>query len=233
MPEPEQQSTMAANIPFLFYDVIGRMFPGGFLIMGAFLSSLRFLPFYCLDSFGLSALIFAAISSFLGFILGALSNLLVEKMIWGHYWPFNLDRLSKFLGIENIAFLKTQFQLQFGSEPKDGSLNESSFLCAYYGWKINPNLGTMQGRWDSDLLAAQSFVLVSVVLIAMAVMEGFIVDFDLFLIVWLIVLAIIFCGSCLAFNYHRKKRVYGRFGLFLALSSHAHDTIKPSSATTT
>ena len=251
MPEPEQQSTMAANIPFLFYDVIGRMFPGGFLIIGAFLSSLRFLPFYCLDSYlkatkvsetsvgfatlvvGLSALIFAAISSFLGFILGALSNLLVEKMIWGHYWPFNLDRLSKFLGIENIAFLKTQFQLQFGSEPKDGSLNESSFLCAYYGWKINPNLGTMQGRWDSDLLAAQSFVLVSVVLIAMAVMEGFIVDFDLFLIVWLIVLAIIFCGSCLAFNYHRKKRVYGRFGLFLALSSHAHDTIKPSSATTT
>jgi hypothetical protein len=240
MPESEQQSTVVANIPFLFYDVIGRMFPGGFLIIGAFLSSLRFLPLYCFDPYlktakvsetsvgfatlalGLAVLIFAVTSSFLGFILAALSNVLVEKMIWRHRSPFNLVGLSKFLGIANIGFLKTQFALQFGSEPTDGSLNESSFLCAYYGWKINPNLGTMQGRWDSDLLAAQSFVLVSAALVVMAVVEGFIVGFDLFLIVWLIVLTIILCGSCLAFNYHRKKRVYGRFGLFLALSSHAH-----------
>jgi hypothetical protein len=247
MPESEQQSAVVANIPFLFYDVIGRMFPGGFLIIGAFLSSLRFLPFYCLDSclkatkvsetsvgfatlvIGLAVLIFAVTASFLGFILAALSHVLVER-IWRRCSPFNLDGLSKFLGIENVGFLKTQFQLQFGSEPKDGSLNESSFLCAYYGWKINPNLGTMQGRWDSDLLAAQSFVLVSVVLIVMAFVEGFIAGFELFLIVWLIVLAIILCGSCLAFNYHRKKRVYGRFGLFLALSSHAHDEPKPPQA---
>jgi ABC-type multidrug transport system fused ATPase/permease subunit len=240
MPEPDQQSTVTANIPFLFYDVIGRMFPGGFLIIGTFLSSLHFLPSYCFDCclkatkvsetsvgfatlvIGLAVLLFAATSTFLGFILAALSNVLVEKMIWRRCNPFDLKGLSKFLGID-IAFLKTQFQLQFGSDPKDDSLNQSSFLCAYYGWKINPNLGTMQGRWDSDLLAAQSFVLVSVALIAMAAIEGFIVGFDLFLIVWLIVLAIILCGSCLAFDYHRKKRVYGRFGLFLALSSHAHD----------
>jgi hypothetical protein len=240
MPESEQQSAVVANIPFLFYDVIGRMLPGGFLIIGAFLSSLRFLPFYCFDPYlktakvsetsvgfatlalGLAVLIFGVTSSFLGFILAALSNVLVEKMIWRRRSPFNLQGLSKFLGIENIRFLKTQFSLQFGSEPKDGSLNESSFLCAYYGWKINPNLGTMQGRWDSDLLAAQSFVLVSAALIVMALAEGFIGGgFDLFLIVWLVVLAIILCGSCLAFNYHRKKRVYGRFGLFLALSSRA------------
>lgn len=241
MPESERQDTVAPNIPFLFYDVIGRMFPGGFLIIGAFLSSLRLLPLCCFDYclkvikgsetsvgfatliIGLAVLIFAVTSSFLGFILAALSNVVVEKMIWRRCSPFDLKGLSKFLGIENIAFLKTQFQLQFGSEPKDGSLNESSFLCAYYGWKINPNLGTMQGRWDSDLLAAQSFVLVSAALFASTVFEGIIVGFDLFLLVWLIILAIILCGSCLAFNYHRKKRVYGRFGLFLALSSHAHD----------
>lgn len=240
MPESERQ-TVVANIPFLFYDVIGRMFPGGFLIIGGFLSSLHFLPFYCFDSWlktskvseisvgfatlviGLSVLIFAVSSSFLGFVLGALSNILVEKMIWRRCSPFDLKGLGKFLGIDNLGFVKTQFQLQFGSEPQDGSLNESSFLCAYYGWKVNTNVGAMQARWDSDLLAAQSFVLVSVILIAMAVIEGVVAGFDLFLIVWLIVLTIILSGSCLAFNYHRKKRVYGRFGLFLALSSHAHD----------
>jgi hypothetical protein len=102
-------------------------------------------------------------------MLAALSNVLTEKMIWRRCSPFDLKGLSEFLGIENIAFLKNQFLIQFGSEPKDGSLNESSFFCAQYCWKINPSLGAMQGRWDSDLLAAQSFVLVSVVVIAMAV----------------------------------------------------------------
>jgi hypothetical protein len=49
MAEPEQQTTVVTNIPFLFYDVIGRMFPGGFLILGAVLSSQRFLPLYYFD----------------------------------------------------------------------------------------------------------------------------------------------------------------------------------------
>jgi hypothetical protein len=133
-----------------------------------------------------------------------------------------LDGLRDFLGIDNVAFLKSQFQIQFGSEPQDGSLNESSFLCAYYGWKISLTLGAMQGRWDSDLLAAQSFVLVSLILILLVIAEALILGFDLFMIVWLAVLGFILSGSCLGFNYQRKKRVYGRFGLFLALSNSPH-----------
>jgi hypothetical protein len=242
MSDPGQESNnVVGNIPFFFYDVIGRMFPGGFLIIGAIVSCLHLLPLYCFDPYlkslkasetsvgfaslviGLAVLILAAISTFLGFILAALSNLLVEKMIWRKCSPFNLKGLSEFLGIENLDTLKKQFLTQFGSEPKNGSLNESSFLCAYYGWKMNPGLGSMQGRWDSDLLAAQSFVLVSVILILMTLIEGGIVGFDLFICLWLAALAFICCGSCLAFNYHRKKRVYGRFGLYLALSNPALD----------
>ncbi len=240
MAEAEQQTTVVTNIPFLFYDVIGRMFPGGFLILGTILSSQRFLPFYYFDCMlkqtehsemslgvaslfvGLGFLLFAATSTFLGFILAALSNLLIERQIWKRLWPLNLNGLSKFLGLENIKFLKSQFQVQFGSEPKDDSLNESSFLCAYYGWKVSPTLGAMQGRWDSDLLAAQSFVLVTLILILVSIAEGVSVGFDLYSKVWLIVLTLILWGSCLAFNYHRKKRVYGRFGLFLALSNSPH-----------
>ncbi len=247
MPESEQESKLVANIPFLFYDVIGRMFPGGFLIVGAALSSLHLLPWYCVDSFlkltevsetsaglatlvvGLVVLIFAVGSTFFGLILGPLSHLLVERT-WRRFSPLNLAGLSGFLGIENTDFVKKQFLSQFGSEPKDGSLNQSSFLCAYYGWRINPTLGAMQGRWDSDLLAVQSFVLVSTVLIAMSAAEGIIVGFDLFLIVWLIVLGVIWSGSCLAFNYDRKKRVYGRFGLFLALRSHPRDGVEATPA---
>jgi hypothetical protein len=240
MPEPEQQTTGIANIPFLFYDVIGRMFPGGFLILGTILSAHRFLPLYYFDCIlkqtkasevslgvatlvtGLAVVLFAATSTFFGFVLAALSNGLVEKQIWRRFAPLTLVGLKDFLGVDNIEFLKSQFQIQFGSEPQDGSLNESSFLCAYYGWKISPTLGAMQGRWDSDLLAAQSFVLVSLMLILLVVAELLILGCDFFLIVWLAVLGFILCGSCLAFSYHRKKRVYGRFGLFLALSNSPH-----------
>jgi hypothetical protein len=243
MSDSEQDSKVVANIPFLFYDVIGRMFPGGFLILGAALSSYRFLPLYCFDPYlkglkvsetsvgfatliiGLAVLMFAAISTFLGFILAALSNVLVEKILWGKR-PFNLDGMSKFLGIENLETLKKRFLVQFGSEPKNGSLNESSFLCAYYGWRVNPGLGAMQGRWDSDLLAAQSFVLVSMLLSLMTIAEGWIVGFNLFIIVWLTTLVFIGLGSCLAFNYHRKKRVYGRFALYLAVSSPPLDKVE-------
>jgi hypothetical protein len=243
MPEQEEGSKVVANIPFLFYDVIGRMFPGRFLIAGACLSWLHFLPLYWFDShlmqskfsetsvgfatlaIGLAILIFAVTSTFLGFVLAALSNLFVEKLM-RYFSPYNMDGLVVFLGIENIAFLKTQFLNQFGAMPKDDSLNDSSFLCVYYCWKFNPTLGAMQGRWDSDLLAAQSSVLVSAVLIAMGAYEGRIVGFDLLLEVWLTILGVIFWGSFLAFKYHRKKRVYGRFGLFLTLAGPPHDKVE-------
>lgn len=244
MPDSQQETKLIANIPFLFYDVIGRTFPGGFLLIGLFLTFHRLLPLYCFDLdlkgiknsessvgfaalvMGLAVLMFAFVSTFLGFVIAALSNLLIEKLIWSHCSPFNLKGLSEFLGLENIAILKTQFLNQFGSEPKDDSLNQSSFLCAYYSWKINPNLGAMQGRWDSDLLAAQSFVLVSAILILASITVGCILGFDLPLIAWLIALGITLWGSCHAFNYHRKKRVYGRFGLFLTLSDHQQDKIE-------
>jgi hypothetical protein len=243
MPEEQQGSTVAANIPFLFYDVIGRMFPGGFLMIGACLSWDHFLPLYCFDTYlkqtkisetsvgfatlalSLAILVFAVTSTFLGFILAALSNLFVEKLM-RYFSPYDLDGLRDFLGIENIAFLETQFLNQFGAMPMDDSLNDSSFLCAYYCWKFNPTLGAMQGRWDSDLLAAQSFVLVSAILIAMGAWEGRVVGLDLFLEVWLTVLVLIFCGSFLAFKYHRKKRVYGRFGLFLTLAGPPSDKVE-------
>ncbi len=242
MAESENEPKVLANIPFLFYDVIGRTFPGGFLLLGSVLSLWHVLPIG--DAFvrflamarvselstgaatvviGTSLLIFAIISTFIGFfVLSPLSNLLVEKL-WGLCAPLRLEGMSKFLGTENLQFLQTQFKIQFGFEPSDESLNRSSFLCAYFIWKVNPGLGVMQGRYDADLLAAQSTVLASLVLFVGTLIERFRLGPDPFLTLWLVALGATLVGSFLAFEYQRKKRVYGRFGMFLALSNSPHE----------
>lgn len=236
----ETEGKIVVNIPFLFWDVIGRVFPGGFLILGAAISWSHFLPTYCFGNpsqlltvthispalatlvVGVITLAFGITASFLGFILGALSNQVIEKWIWKSCSPLTTIGLANSLGINGIDELKARFRAQFGSDLKEESLNESSFLCAYFGWRVNPTLGAMQGRWDADLLASQSFVLVTAMLLSMVALEWIIVGYDLFILLWTLLLIVIGIGSCLNFNYHRKKRVYGRFALFLALTNNEH-----------
>jgi hypothetical protein len=238
MPESDKEPHVIGNIPFLFYDVIGRMFPGGFLLLGSILSFWPLLPSgdtiacFLKDAkiadvtaglatlvVGIALLVFAVVSSFLGFIVAPLSNVVVEKL-WRKCSPYTFENMSKFLGNDNLGFIKAQFQIQFGSEPWEGSLNESSFFCAYYIWRVSPSLGAMQGRQDADLLAAQSFTLIALVLALATLVVGNWSDLG----VWLrfAFFLTILAGSFLAFAYHRKKRVYGRFAMFLALSNSPH-----------
>jgi hypothetical protein len=224
-----------SHIPFFFYDVIGRMMPGAYLIIGVMLC---YRPFFHWEQFvsflndtkalsmsgglatvvvGAGLLFFAFVSSFFGFLLAALSYVAIEKWFW-HSCPLNQSGLVKFIGIENVDSLNARFKEKFGSEPTKDSLNRSSFLCAYYIWRTDNTLGEMQGRFDADLLATQSFVLVSAILIVTVLIEIYFLGISGYFEAWLAVLILISLASGLAFNYHRKKRVYGRFGLFLAIS---------------
>jgi hypothetical protein len=235
MAEPDSESKPKLHIPFFFYDVIGRMMPGAYLMFGVILCCCPFFHWrqivcFLEDSHALSMsgglaavligsglLLFGFVSSFFGFLLAALSNVVVEKCFW-RWSPLNYPGLVEFLGIESASSLDKRFKRQFGSEPTKNSLNQSSFLCAYYIWQTATTLGEMQGRYDSDLLASQSFVFVSVALIVAVFIEAIWVSFSAYFIVFLIALATICVASSLSFDYHRKKRVYGRFGLFLAIT---------------
>ena len=232
MAEPAAGSTFRPHIPFLFYDVIGRMMPGSYLILGVMLCRPTFIQgtvCFLKDSdalkvsgglaavlIGTGLILFGFISSFFGFLLAPLSYLVVEQWLWARS-RLNDSDLVKFLGIETAASLNERFKRQFGSERNQNSLNRSSFLCAYYAWQTATALGEMQGRFDSDLLASQSFVLVSIVLFVALLIEA-IRAISTYVLVLLIVVVLIGAASTLAFNYHRKKRVYGRFGIFLAIT---------------
>lgn len=235
MAETDSASAMKHRIPFFFYDVIGRMMPGAYLILGAVLCWLPFIHWRRLVSFlnetralGMSGglatvvistgvLFFALVSLFIGFLLAALSHTVVERWLW-YRSRLNRSGLAEFLGIDNVDSLNARFMSRFGSMPTERSLNRSSFLCAYYIWRTDTTLGEMQGRFDSDLLASQSFVLVSGALTVAVLIESFACGFGIYFRTLFAILSAILLASCLAFNYHRKKRVYGRFGLFLAIT---------------
>lgn len=234
-----------ADIPYFFYDIIARITPGAFLIAGVILSwngPAFFAQLHCFLEKAVSAdlsagvatvltavglIAFLGISSFSGFLLASISHVVIEQGIF-HWWPIKLDGLTEFLGIEGIEELMLRFRTQFGSSFKEGSLNRASFLCSYYVWRVDPNLGAMTARLDAELLAAQSVLLVSLGLIAWVLKKSLCQWFDSYLVGWLAILATITFGAWLTFKYHRKKRIYARFAFFLAAS---HQEMPPPTKT--
>ncbi|MGA8072477.1 MAG: hypothetical protein WB995_03320 [Candidatus Acidiferrales bacterium] len=227
------------QIPFVFYDLIGRMMPGAYLIIGVVLCWLPFLPVDRLTAIvkskeflgmsgglaaallGLGLLVFGLTASFFGFLLAALSHVAVEECIWQQWKPFTRSGLAEFLAVQSLDELDRRFTEHFGALPTAGvdSLNRASFLCAYYIWRTDTSLGGMQGRFDADLLATQSFVLISFGLAIAVVLEILRYGCTHYFFLWLIALCSCGLAAGLAFDYHRKKRVYGRFGLFLAITT--------------
>ncbi len=235
MPESDKAGPkVGADIPYFFYDIIARIIPGAFLIVGVILTWNGQILIPCvlgkLGKIGSSEssagiitllvtvclLVFVCVSAFLGFLIASISNITIEKGLF-HWWPLDIAGLGAFLGLENINDLRQQFKKQFGSEFADHAINRSSFLCAYHVWKIDANLGAMTGRHDAELLAAQSVFMVGLVLVFAVVSKGIVYGFGSYLWNWLGSLALITIGACLTFQYHRKKRVYSRFALFLAV----------------
>jgi hypothetical protein len=127
------------------------------------------------------------------------------------------------------ALLKKQFGFEFKSEatpePKGiikrllrkvkesrkqhEDVVQASCLCSHHVWTSSQHLGVLTSRWDAEALWSKSFLMASVVL---AVWSWH--DHE-----WL--LLVIFClfslGAFLSYRYHRRKQVFGRFHLLLAL----------------
>jgi hypothetical protein len=174
-------------------------------------------------------LLFFGIAYFLGFLLGSLSFAVVERP-WRHFSPLNLEGLAQHLGRADTHELSSRFTSHFGGRLHDANLTEASFLCSYYVWKKDQSLGAMTGRLDAELLASRSLVLVSLGLILL--------DFGLMLVgsfrgnsqleaggwTWIASLSFILAGAVLGFKHLRKRKIYDRFSLFLAVTSEENAT---------
>jgi hypothetical protein len=218
----EEAGRVGGLIPHFFFDAIGRIVPGSFLIAGWLFEgwnapSLSSLKAY-IEKFNVSgpavAFMVCLVASFIiGFLLGAVS-FIVEK-IWSWLRPWRPAALRKrYTGIDGKfsrleETLREKLGLAFPSGERDHqSIHELSWLCAYYVWGANTNLGVLTSRWDAESLASRSLFVSSLGLATYA----------LYLSHWG---SMAFFGCCaiasfLAYNYHRKKQVFGRFDLFLA-----------------
>jgi hypothetical protein len=116
-----------------------------------------------------------------------------------------------------IKRLVESFDSQFGMQLNEGNLEPASFLCLYFIWRRDVNLGKMTTRIDAERLAAQSFVLVSFLLLIEDLIHA-VIGGQLYYseFVWAACLLLCLLASASAFNYHRKKRLYARFQIYLA-----------------
>lgn len=237
------------DIPFLFYDVIARVVPGVYLLASTVMiwgasvilyrihQLLRAVILGTVSAGALASLIgivilaFWGLASFIGFLLSSPSYLVVERFLFRGY-RLSLDGLKQFLGSGDQAVLMDLFKKQFGfAIPSGGKeLNRASFLCAYTVWRKAPGLGSMSGRFDTDLMACQSSFLVTILLSAELLMRELwlgLTSYDW--ILW-IVLGGLLLGCLSTFPYLREKRVYGRFALYLSLNDPPSSEIAKSGA---
>jgi hypothetical protein len=163
-------------------------------------------------------LLFFGVSHFLGLLLGSLS-FTIERL-WRGFAPLDMDGLKKFLGTTDGTELESRFNTSFGQKLQDKSLNEASFLCSFFVWGADPNLGIMTARDDAEALSSRSLALVSLVLFVLPFFECLIAPAHAApTLVWSLCSGVIVIGSFLYFNYLRKKRLFGRFALFIAATS--------------
>lgn len=244
-------------IPHFFYDLIGRILPGAYLILGVLIilwqedGISNSVPKYLFEpgvldkATGLlvmlltvGLLLFLASAYLVGFLLGAVSYY-VERFcnVWR---PMTLDQLLESFNLsERIrAGLREAFRQQFSFDlegPDSGSsfreMTETSALCSYYVWAKNPNLGYMTSRWDAEALASRSVLVASLALFIIRLVQVLIWRHctGLFKPGLLLVFFLIASGAACAYRFQRRKQIQGRFSLFQALHATSHKKAPGSS----
>jgi len=237
----ELPARVGAVIPNFFFDAIGRIVPGTYLLagmlgvgyvssIGSLLNQIRssvtaaILFSFCLISFGYLA----------GFLLGAVSYLLEWAMQKREMW--NLAMLRKRFGhsTDKETQVERAFYERFGYKIMDkdeNNIEECSWRCAFFVWAENPLLGSMAARWDAEALADRSVATASLIIALEILVLKYLTIPHCYFSFWYLhwYYSFWFLEACVIavidYEYHRKQRIWGRFQLFGSLSS---NITKPS-----
>ncbi len=230
--ESPSTKEITGSMPLFFYDAIGRIVPGALLMIGLLFyfkrdlisdwpcPLLRTFPKDSTAGYSLAILlVFFGVAHFVGVILASWSYLVLEYF-WNWKWPLNNDALAESLGGTRLDKLNTEYKSHFG-HGLDNSLNDASFLCSHYLWSADPNLGLMTARGDAEALSGRSLAFVSIIF---SLLPSFVNLFcwrgySRFDMLWTAVMAFVALGALMSFNHLRKKRVYSRFAMFLAVNA--------------
>jgi hypothetical protein len=223
---------IGSTVPYFFYDLIGRIIPGAFVIIGSLVCLFPNGLMSCLEDAQkspggpeagiviLGAISFLFASYFVGFFLGALSFPVEDACL--QIWPWkdtdipaelrdaNGDQESK-LGVRILGEC-------FTIDKTKKTVEDFSRVCVDVIWEISPALGAIGTRWDAEALAARSVFVASVVLWfwALEVVLRWHVGGRLPVIFGLVAVA-----SGMQYRFIRKQHILRRFESVIALR-HRH-----------
>jgi hypothetical protein len=244
MSESETPERTDIKIPFFFYDIIGRILPGSFLILGTIITFRGHTIFSWIAKkaegeikietgvaalvLGVVVILFVGSSALVGMMLASVAHVILG-WVWSRIHKLNFANMLKFLNTGDVPAFREHFERHFGNidleDPKQ--FKGASILCSYYVFCASQGLGTLAARHDAEALSAQSVVLASFILAMTTLTRLSHKDEVVFLHGWLVVLGSVFVGAVLTYDYHRKKKVYSRFGLYFA-SSEEEKVVTPT-----
>lgn len=186
---PKQVSGM---IPHFWFDILGRIVPGGFLLVGLFSedwhkSLTEFVHKFAAD-FPLTThsvgffLLFSATSFFVGNFLGVLSYYFIDRPV-AFFWPIKRGSVGTPDELPIPEMLKTWlkgFESKTSmSEANDGASEASRYermrkhdlvvrqsdALGHWLWIRCPELAVLVSRWGADSLAGRSVAVASAILL--------------------------------------------------------------------
>jgi hypothetical protein len=203
--EVPKLSEWSGIIPHFHYDVMGRIVPGAYLLIGAFwLLALDGIVAPIKLSLSATSVVLLLVSAYaLGFIMGPLSHFLFN-------W------LCHFRETDIPAYARPAFA---GDDFKGLTAQQKSELAFYTLWLCAPQLAIMCSRWDAEAFAARQFGTATLLL---ALRMGYMMIVGpptdhprLLLSVTMLMVAM--CAY--QFRYSRRKGILGRFIMFARASA--------------
>lgn len=208
---------IAGVIPHFWFDVLGRIVPGAFLLVGLFSedwqqSLTSFVHTFAKD-FPLTShsvgffLLFSAASFFVGHFLGVLSHYFIAWPV-AFLWPIKKGSVQSPNDLPIPQMLKNCME-SFMCDTKDTSgkhagvrthkiIARQSEALAHWLWIRGPELAILVSRWAADSLAGRSVALASVILLA-SKWHGTNWQIKVFLVI------LFFCGVMTHYHYRNKN----------------------------
>lgn len=223
--EPESPVGVAGLVPHFFFDLIGRILPGAFVIIatwvifrpnrasdvvGKIWASFFNSPKDAGPSAAMGLLLFLALiaaSYFVGLYMGSLSHFFIERIIWKRKWPWSLDQIpSPFKvdpGTMEIRYCGMSWYSFNGPSTEPYEVVETlARICGMFLWAANPAVGGVTSRWDAEALASRSVALAALVLTVVSLSKCNLCG--------ALVMGLIGVGALMTYHHVRRRHVVGK-----------------------
>lgn len=167
----------------------------------------------------LGTVLFVVASYFVGFLLGAVSHVIVERT-WRYLSPWRRTAIPSALQ----QMRDDQWEVRLSAENwftvpgrREEEVESFARICHYFVWEKSPALGAFGSKWDAEALASRSVLLASVVLLLWGGRYFLFCQGNGLLLALFAGVAV---TSGFQYSFARRSRVTSKFEMVLTLLQH-------------